>query len=64
MGDTPNRNPPACNSGLSTSRRIRTVAFLRFDILEGRGDQEIAALLDATPRVMVETFQRGERQWT
>jgi hypothetical protein len=42
MGDTPIRNPPACNSGLSTSRRIRTVAFLRFDILEGRGDQEIA----------------------
>jgi hypothetical protein len=40
------------------------VAFLRLDILEGRGDQEIAALPDATHRVMVETFQRGERQWT
>lgn len=34
---------------------------LRFDILEGRSDQEIAALLDATHRVMVETFQAPKR---
>jgi phenylpyruvate tautomerase PptA (4-oxalocrotonate tautomerase family) len=34
---------------------------LRFDILEGRSDQEIAALLDATHRVMVETFHAPQR---
>ena len=35
--------------------------FLRFDILEGRSDQEIAALLDATHRVVLATFRVPER---
>lgn len=30
--------------------------FLRFDIIEGRSDQEIAELLDATHRVVLRSF--------
>src|SRR5919204_3465890 len=35
--------------------------FLRFDVLAGRSDQELAALLDATHRVVVRTFRVPER---
>jgi hypothetical protein len=35
--------------------------FLRFDIIEGRNEQEIAALLDATHRVVLRTFQVPKR---
>ena len=34
--------------------------LLRFDILEGRGDEEIAALLDATHRVVLRTLHVPE----
>ena len=35
--------------------------FLRFDVLEGRSDQELAALLDATHRVVVRTLHVPQR---
>ena len=37
--------------------------FLRFDLIEGRTDQELATLLDATHRVVLRTFHvpKGDR---
>lgn len=35
--------------------------FLRFDVLEGRTDQELSALLDATHRIVLRTFHAPER---
>ncbi len=35
--------------------------LLRFDMIEGRNDQEIGALLDATHRAVVEAFAVPER---
>jgi phenylpyruvate tautomerase PptA (4-oxalocrotonate tautomerase family) len=35
--------------------------FLRFDVLEGRSDQELSALLDATHRVVLRTLHMPER---
>ena len=35
--------------------------LLLFHVLEGRTDQEIAALLDATHRVVLETFRVPKR---
>jgi hypothetical protein len=35
--------------------------LLRFDVLEGRTDQELSALLDATHRVVLRTFHVPER---
>lgn len=35
--------------------------FLRFDILEGRNDEQIAALLDATHSVVLSSFGTPER---
>jgi Tautomerase enzyme len=41
--------------------RIRTLPLLIFHILEGRSQQEIGALLDATHRVVLDTFHVPQR---